>query len=330
MAELATAAGRAAWRGLTSLPGRLVVTACLLVLIGLKIDWDAVGSSLDEAGWQWFALGVGAVALSFAIGAYRWTLLLAAADLAVSRPRALRVFFVGAFTNNLLPTGFGGDLVRSVMIAPRGPRLARSITSVLVDRISALGCLIAVGWIGLALDPGAVPGRLVGLLAIVSVAGAVGLALAIALVRRGRIGRWLPGRLRPWASEAAAVLRAYLGAPALLARVALIGISFQAVLVCAMWLLARTIGLELALALLAVTLPLVLVATLLPISVGGFGVREGAFVALLGTAGVSGADATVLSLLSVAALAIASLPGGLAIVTGTAPPRRPAGHSIAN
>ncbi len=72
---------------------------------------------------------------------------------------------------------------------------------------------------------------------------------------------------------------------------------------------------------LAVVIPLVLIATLLPISIAGFGVREGTFVALLGEVGVSAGDATLLSLLSAAALALASLPGGLALVVGGARPR---------
>jgi hypothetical protein len=57
----------------------------------------------------------------------------------------------------------------------------------------------------------------------------------------------------------------------------------------------------------------------LPISVGGFGVREGSFVALLAEAGVSSSDATLLSLLSAAAMALASLPGGLVLLVGYEP-----------
>ncbi|MQA76180.1 MAG: hypothetical protein GEU88_17915 [Solirubrobacterales bacterium] len=308
---------RAAVRVLTSLPARIVITAGLLTLIAMKIDWDAVGDAVSGAGWGWFVLAVLAVVASFVIGAVRWSWLLAAADVAAARARSLRAYFIGAFANNLLPTGFGGDLVRAVIVAEPGPPLARSLTSVLVDRLSSLGCLVLVGWIGVALDPDAVPSRLVGLLAIVSAIAAAGAAVAVVLLRRGRIGRFLPERLRPWASEVARVLRDYLADRALLARVVLAGVSLQAMVVVALWLLARTIGVSLPLALLSVVMPLVLIATLAPVTVGGFGIREGAFVALLGEVGVSSGEATVISLLSVAAMAIASLPGGLALVIGT-------------
>ncbi len=57
---------------------------------------------------------------------------------------------------------------------------------------------------------------------------------------------------------------------------------------------------------LAAVLPLVLVATLLPLSIGGLGIREGSIVLLLTQAGVDTSDAAVISLLSLAALTLAT------------------------
>ena len=85
-------------------------------------------------------------------------------------------------------------------------------------------------------------------------------------------------------------------------------------MVLASWLLARAIELDVSYTLLAVVMPLVLVATLVPISIAGFGVREGGYVALLAEAGISAGDATLFSLLNVAALAIATLPGAFALL----------------
>src|SRR5207237_4553324 len=92
------------------------------------------------------------------------------------------------------------------------------------------------------------------------------------------------------------------------------GLVFQGLVVLALWLLARAIGLTVPFSVLAVALPPVLIAATAPISIGGFGVREGMFVLLLRHAGVGPTDATVLSLLSAAAFALASLPGALALL----------------
>jgi hypothetical protein len=103
----------------------------------------------------------------------------------------------------------------------------------------------------------------------------------------------------------------------LIVSVVALGLLYQALTVLSVWCAARTIGLDVAYALVAVSVPVVLVLTLLPVSLAGFGVREGGYAVLLGTAGVSVTDATLLSLLTVLTMALASLPGAVAILTGS-------------
>jgi hypothetical protein len=65
---------------------------------------------------------------------------------------------------------------------------------------------------------------------------------------------------------------------------------------------------------LAVTLPPVFIVSALPISIGGFGVREASYVVLLGHAGVATTDAALLSVLFGLGFVVATLPGGLALL----------------
>ena len=91
----------------------------------------------------------------------------------------------------------------------------------------------------------------------------------------------------------------------------------------AAWLMARSVSLDIPLSVLGAVLAPVLILSTAPVSIGGFGVREASYVFLLGYAGVSATDATLFSLLSAAAFALASLPGALALLVG----RRPASSS---
>ncbi len=70
--------------------------------------------------------------------------------------------------------------------------------------------------------------------------------------------------------------------------------------------MGEAIGLELSFSLVAMCHAVVLVAMLIPISVGGLGVREGGFVLLLGQADVGAAQATLFSLLEAGSLVLAS------------------------
>ena len=92
------------------------------------------------------------------------------------------------------------------------------------------------------------------------------------------------------------------------------GLAFQALIALAAWLIARSIALGVPFAALLATLPVVLVLAAAPVSIGGLGVREGSYVLLLGQAGVGATDATLFSLMTAATFAIASLPGGLALL----------------
>jgi glycosyltransferase 2 family protein len=287
----------------TSLPARILISVGLLAVVAASIDWDAVGHGLANASWGLFAAATA-------------TFLLHVAEVGVPYRQALRAYLIGMFSNNLLPSGFGGDAVRAWVITGIGKPLARSLTSVIVDRVSALACLIALAWVAVLIKAGEVPGGIVLLLGLASALAAAGALAGLVIARRRGLGRFLPDAVRPYTSEVASVLRRYERDGGLILGVLILGIAYQAVVLLGFWMIAEGLGLDLDPAILAIVVPPVLLASLLPISLAGFGVREGAFVVLLAEFGISSADATLLSLLAVLSVTIASLPGGVAVAFG--------------
>jgi glycosyltransferase 2 family protein len=182
----------------------------------------------------------------------------------------------------------------------------------LVDRLTAYVCLLALAFCLLPLA-GDVPGSLVlGLIAVSALLAAM-LALSFWLVRSPRLRRAVPSRLRPWAVEMRQALSWLASDRALAVRVMAQGLVYQGLLVTATWCAARALGIELSAAVVALCIALVLPLTMLPISIAGFGVREGALAVTLGQVGVGTADATLISLITVFMLAVASLPGAIAL-----------------
>jgi glycosyltransferase 2 family protein len=301
----------------TSFPVRLLVTAALLTAIALTVDWEQVGDRLADGSVGWFAGAVAVLVLALGFGAVRWHLLLRSSGLKVSAWQTGRAYAIGLFANNFLPTSFGGDAARGFLVARGGTALVRALTSVLVDRGSAIACLIAIGIGAFAVASAEVPDDLGWLLVVVGVLAAAAVALVPVLARARRLRALLPQRLRPHAREVRDTVLAYGRDRRLVASVAVLGLAYQALTVASLAMVARAIELDLSFALAAVVLPLVLVVTLIPISIAGFGVREGGFVVLLDQAGFSAADATLLSLLSVAAMAIATSPGALALLSSS-------------
>lgn len=292
---------------------RAFVSAGLLALLATRVDFGTVRSRLSGGSWGWFAAAVGLLLASFVVAALRWFLFLRAAGVKTTPSGAVRAYLIGTFTTNFLPSQIGGDVTRAWVAGEAGTRI-RSATTVVIDRATALACLVLVGWLAFATDPHPVPGTL--LAALGAAAGALvaaGLVIAAAVRAHTWLSRLTPARLRGSASDVRATARACFRG-SIIWQTVLLGLAFQGLATSSVWLVARSISLHVPFSVLAVTLPSVLIVTVLPISIAGYGVREGSYVLLLGHAGVSTSDATLLSVLSGVVFALASLPGGLSLL----------------
>src|SRR5215213_136405 len=128
----------------TSLPVRILVSAGLLAIVAVSIDWATVADGLKDAEWWLFAVSVVVFFAGFVVAAIRWRTLLTAAAVPVTLIEAVRAW----------------------VVAPSGKPLARSVTSVIVDRISAMVCLLLLAWVAVVFKAGDLPGGIVLLLAI--------------------------------------------------------------------------------------------------------------------------------------------------------------------
>jgi glycosyltransferase 2 family protein len=287
---------------------RAFVTVLLLGLVLTQVDFSTAWSSLAHAEWEWFIVAVTLMAAAIVVGGARWHLLLRAASIDVSRRSAIRAFSLAYFFNTVLPTSVGGDAVRAWIVGRPSGQLVLAATSVVLDKVTALVCLFVVAWAALIIDPSSVPSAVAHsfvwttLLFVVAVS-----VFALAAAGSVRIARKLPERLRSAGERAGRALHSWLRSPRLLLWVFGLGLAYQLMGVGVLVLLAKTIGFDLSLALAAVSAAIVLVAMLVPISIGGFGVREAGFVVILGEAGISATDATLLSLLSALVILLASI-----------------------
>jgi uncharacterized membrane protein YbhN (UPF0104 family) len=283
------------------------VTAGLLTAVMTQFDFSAAATTLAKAQWQWFAAAVGLMVVGMVIGGARWFLLLRAAAIGIPRRDAIRVFSLSVLLNNVLPTAVGGDAVRTWVVGRPSGQYVAAATSVVLDRATALACLFVVAWAALLLDVSDVPSAVVGVFAWTT-AVFVGASIVVAAAAAGsaRLRHRLPARVRAAGAQAWTALHGWARSPRLLLWVFGLGLAYQVIAVAALTLLADAIGFELAFSLAAVSAAVVIALILLPISIGGFGVREGGFVVLLGKAGIGATDATLLSLLSVLVFIAAS------------------------
>lgn len=295
---------------------RTGITLLLLALVASGLDWSEMGAALREGEPLDFLLAVGLVVLALVAGAWRWHALLYRAGVPVGVGRLARIYAVSTFSAWFLPTTAGGDVTRALLVT-RGPELRRVAVSIVVDRAGGLAGMIAIAWLAFALEPSGVPDEADAILiwstAVLLLAG---LVVAVALRRGSALRRFVPERLLAMARDSRDVLRDYGRSPTLLGTWLALSILYQGLIAFQLVVLGRAIDVELSFAMAAVALTVVTLVTLVPISIGGFGVREGSYVVLLGGVSIAASDATLISVLSVATVLIASLPGAFLIMRG--------------
>ncbi|MBV8549344.1 MAG: flippase-like domain-containing protein [Alphaproteobacteria bacterium] len=210
----------------------------------------------------------------------RWGMIMRGMGLSITLPVAMKTYLAGIFFNAFLPASVGGDAVRAWYATRQGLPVQPVLQSVLADRLMALVALLLMIIGGLPWAWNLVQDRHVVLtLACLAVAGIGGL-IFIAFAGYGarqwpgqawaRMLGWLAGAVSSFAGKPAVALR---GFPICFA------IHVQSC-VAVMWI-ARAFGADVPWQDALILVPPVVLALSLPVSLGGWGMREAAMVAAL-------------------------------------------------
>ncbi len=295
---------------------KLAISGLLLYLALNWVNLGTVASRLSEFDPRWIALGLLVALTQIVLLALRWQTILAQCGTGLPFAQALRFCTIAMFFNQTLPSSVGGDAMRIWLVGKRGNwRIAAY--SVLIDRVvgvTALAMMVTacLPWtLALVRNPvGRSALLLIGLGCIA--AGAVFVTLA--WQRLHILQRWAPTRhLAATATVALGILRA----PRALMRVYVLSFVIHLLTASIAWCAARSVGADLPLAYaIFLVLPVILVAVV-PVSVAGWGLREGAMVAAFGYAGLAPSDGLIVSLLYGASYLTIGILGGLVWIATT-------------
>lgn len=291
---------------------RVVISLGLLVAvlltIGLEELWATVSSASLPLLLAALALFIGGVV----VRAARWRALLVALGIRLPFRRLVYLYFSGAFFNLFLPTGFGGDVVRVLELAQEAQATA-ALGTVVVDRLTGLLVLFAMALAALPFGGGLLSLQMRLLVGLLSTAGLIvgGLVLQGKWLRR--LGSWLPGPLS--LTGEGALARAYTAVTACgwraVGQALFFSLLFNTLLILVNYLAALAVGMDIPLVYFLIFVPVLSVTLMLPISVGGLGVRETTAALLFAQIGVDEAVAVAASLSVYAVSALTSLFGGL-------------------
>lgn len=290
---------------------RLAVSLGLLLGLAWFLDAGEVTSRLARMQPGWVVLAVAISVLQVAASAWRWRFTAGRLGIDMSFPDALREYYLAIFLNQMLPGGVVGDVSRAwrharTRVHARGPT-GPAARAVILERASGqavMMCVAAVSFLSLPLGVGASASLV--LLGVGVVSAAV-VSLAVWVRRRADDARSLTGRF--WRDTRAALLSGAAFPVQAASSVFVVG-SYVATYLVA----ARAVGVNTPLVELLPLVAPVLVAMLIPVTIAGWGVREGAAAVLWGAVGLSAVDGVAVSVAYGLLVLFSTLPGGPILV----------------
>ena len=290
---------------------RIAITLGLLAALAWKLDFQQLLTRLAGLSWQGSVLAFAVVLLAIAISAGKWGLILRARRHPLPYHALLRLYFIGLFFNNVLPTAVGGDAVRAWETTKETGEVPEAIASVVSERLIAGVALGFTALLGLPfMDADARTVQMVLVFLLVDV-GLVALFL-VPRVAEGIVGKTLPNRFAPvrdMVTQTVQVVRDTLRQPGLFLVILLLSVLFQICVAGVNAAIFYALGAPVSLAQCIIFTPMIFTVAMLPISISGFGVREAAYWYFFSQVGVTQGDAIATSLLFFVVVGLCSLPG---------------------
>ena len=313
------------------------VSILLIVFLLKQIGLEQTVDTLAGANLYYLCGALVLFLLGIGLRAYRWQVLLISLGVEVPLEELTALYFVGFFFNNVLPSGFGGDVVKAYELSRYSRRVTEAINTILVDRFVGLVVLQGIALVALAFGHKLVsPG--VTILTLLLFGGS--LAVAWLLLNR-RLWRWVGESLkalsgdkgesplssssergaRPlWSALSQSKLaqqlqQLYESIHAYEARsiwkALSISFVFNIALIAMNYLIALALEVDIPIWYFLLFVPLTSIILMIPFSLGGLGIREAGYVALFAQAGVPDNVAFSMSLLIYAMTVVAGLIGGV-------------------
>lgn len=296
---------------------RISITVVLLIFLFSKVPLGSLAEVWKRADWRAMA---GSFAIFFFLNimvVLRWSVLLRGQSL---RPPLWRLFLsysLSVFCNLFFPSTIGGDAVRTLDISRHTKAHSSGIlATVLLDRICGFLGLVSILFIALVLGIHIFRDAAIFISAFVLLAILIVILVVLFSVRTFELFlKIVPfEKIKDYLKKLHAAAFVYRHQKRVFFNAWLISLVIQGGLAVVYWTVARALGIEIGLFLWFITVPIITAASVIPLSIGGLGVRDTACVVLLAKIGLTAQQALAVSLTNFVFILVLGLAGGICYV----------------
>jgi glycosyltransferase 2 family protein len=306
---------------------RLGFGAFLLIILFRMIDFERLWLTLTSANLQLIVVGLLAMMLNFLVKTYRWGSILRIQSSNISFIQLARLNFLSLFIGNFLPTSLSYDIVRIYYVSQRAadPRIA--ISSIVADRVIGnlsigISAILAFGILKFA-GPLQIETLLsLGIVVFLLLSLALPLALWNEVIVEGvrsLLNRFTGRRLFESVQDLAEHLLLYWKQAPLMSTALALAFLNLLIAVLEFYLIAQAFSAQVSLGYFFLFIPLVILLSMLPVSVGGIGLVEAGLVFFFAKVGMPAEMCLSIALIHRALQLICVLPGGAIYVVESVP-----------
>lgn len=295
---------------------KIIISAGLLFYIFYAFEPGAIVSSMISAN-PWYVAGAIFIFIgSGVLGAFQWGIILRFHGIQPGFYATVSRYFMGLFFNFILPGFVGGDVVRVYKTSVSSGLASQAFSSTLADRVIGLLVLVLFSFGGFIFMPdGMVFNALpVAITLFFILAGFISLFV---FKPAGRLfnrvfGSILPIRILAKLRAVYLEMHELTRSPRILITLLVLSLFIQFTRIAVHYTCGIAVGIDIGFSFYALFVPLMAVMASLPVSIGGFGVRETFAVVLFSSVGLE--EEIVLSYIFLTTISsfIGALPGGVA------------------
>ncbi|MCL5977712.1 MAG: flippase-like domain-containing protein [Nitrospirae bacterium] len=289
--------------------GKLLISFGLIYFLISKIGGRIIIDHVSRLNPLIFITACGAYLFMIWLSSVRWNLLI---PHKIKTSKLFSIYMIGSFFNTYMPGIIGGDAVKayylskelkSLGVEGNSPthELSIAIASVFMDRYIGFTAILFISMAAFPLAFAYLDGTpvrwLMPIVLVVFIGGSI-------VIFKFRIGERIKFLFRVYE-----YFHLYSRKRDVLLKAFIYSVILQGLNIGVVYFLSRGLSLEISFFHIVVFLPIIILISFIPVSISGIGLREGAFIILLGTAGVSPEMSVALSLVWFLSYVIASLVG---------------------
>lgn len=291
---------------------KILISGGLIWFLLSSIDLGAAKDRVLQADPLLLVAAALVILVQISVAAGRWWSVISAMRAPLPYFVLVRLFWIGGFFSQALPSAVGGDPIRIYMAYKDGLSLSKAVNGVMLERIvTIVGLVVLVALVQPIFlpkldDQGQMLTKLALLFLTLGTIGGIGFMMCLDRLP-GSLSRF---RIVRGMSLLAEDTRSVFLRPLNAIVSVIFGVLTHVTIALCVFLIGMSLGVEITWLDCMVLMPPVILVTTLPISIAGWGVREGAMVTAFALVGVPSDGALVMSLTLGILAVIMMIPGG--------------------